>query len=70
MSGTNRSNIGQTKLITLNWLVVVIMAHYGSITTRQKCKGTSSMDYRERGSHARGVYPTQYTSRIESTRVK
>ena len=28
------------------------------------------MDYRERGSHARGVYPTQYTSRMEIARVK
>ena len=33
-------------------------------------RGTSSMDYRERGSHARGVYPTQYTSRMETARVK
>ena len=28
------------------------------------------MDYRERGSHARGVYPTQYTLRMETARVK
>ena len=28
------------------------------------------MDCRERRSHARGVYPTQYTSRIETARVK
>ena len=28
------------------------------------------MDRRERGSHARGVYPTQYTSRMETARVK
>ena len=28
------------------------------------------MDYRERGSHARGVYPTQYSSRMETARVK
>ena len=28
------------------------------------------MDYRERRSHARGVYPTQYTSRIETARMK
>ena len=28
------------------------------------------MDYRERGSHARGVYPTQYTSRMGAARVK
>ena len=29
-----------------------------------------SMDYSERGSHARGVYPTQNTSRMETARVK
>ena len=28
------------------------------------------MDYRERRSHARGAYPTQYISRIETARVK
>ena len=28
------------------------------------------MDYRERGSNARGVNPTQYTLRIETARVK
>ena len=36
-------------------VVVVIQALYRSITTRQKYKGTSSMNRRERGSHARGV---------------
>ena len=28
------------------------------------------MDYRERGSHARGVYPAQDTSRMGTARVK
>ena len=28
------------------------------------------MDYRERGSHTRGVYPTQYTSRKRTVRMK
>ena len=28
------------------------------------------MDSRERGSHARGMYPTQYTSRMRTARVK
>ena len=32
-------------------------------------RGASSIDYRERGSHARGVYPTQYTSRMETARI-
>ena len=31
---------------------------------------TSSMDYRERGSHVRGVYPTQDTSRRGTARAK
>ena len=51
-------------------VVVVIQAIYGSITTGQKYKRTSSMNCRERGSHARGVYPTQYTSRMGTARVK
>ena len=28
------------------------------------------MDCRERESHARGLYPTQYTSSMETARVK
>ena len=28
------------------------------------------MDFGERGSYARGVYPTQYTLRMETARVK
>ena len=28
------------------------------------------MDYRKRGSHAQGVYPTQDTSRMEAVRTK
>ena len=28
------------------------------------------MNYRKRGSHARGVYPTQYTSRMGTLKVK
>ena len=28
------------------------------------------MDYRKRGSHARSVYPTHYTSRLETERKK
>ena len=28
------------------------------------------MNYKERGSYARGVYPTQYTSRMGTARVK
>ena len=28
------------------------------------------MDYRERRTHARGVYPTQYTSRMGTARMK
>ena len=28
------------------------------------------MDYRERGSHVRGVYPTQYTSGMGTARMK
>ena len=50
-------------------VVVVVLALYGSITTRRKYKGTSNMDCRERGSYARGVYPT-HTSRMGTAKVK
>ena len=35
-----------------------------------KYKGPFSIDYRERGSHARGVYPTPYTSRMGTAKMK
>ena len=45
--------------------------HFGTrLFSGLKYKGPFSMDYRERGSHIRGVYPTQYTSRIETARMK
>ena len=53
-----------------NVVVVVIQALHGSETTRQIYKGTSSMDCRERESHARGVYPTLYTSHTGTASVK
>ena len=52
-------------VVVLVVIVVVIQALYGSITTRQKYKGTASMNYRERGSHARGVYLTLRLSEKE-----
>ena len=40
------------------------------VAYRSKYKGLFCIDYRERGSHARGVYFTQDTSRMGTTRVK
>ena len=37
---------------------------------RPKYKGPFSMDYRERKSHAQGIYPTQYTLRMRTVRMK
>ena len=34
------------------------------IAKDRNTRGTSRMNYREWGSHAQGVYPTQYTSRM------
>ena len=42
-----------------------VASHFAS-----KYKGPSSMGCRERRSHARGVYPTQYTSHMRTARVK
>ena len=41
-----------------------------SVVPRPKYKGPFSMDCREQGSRARGVYPTQDTSRMGTARVK
>ena len=41
-----------------------------SRSRRPKHKSLFGMDYRERGPHARGVYPTQDTSRMETARLK
>ena len=38
--------------------------------TASKYKGPFSTDCRERGFHARGVYPTQDTSRMRTARAK
>ena len=40
------------------------------VAQRPKYKRPFSIDYRERKSHARGVYPTQGTSPIWTARVK
>ena len=41
-----------------------------NVAKDRNTRGTSSMDCRVQRSHARGVYPTQYTSRMETARVK
>ena len=41
-----------------------------AVAKDQNTRGTSGMDCRERGSHARGVYPSQHTSRMELAWVK
>ena len=51
-------------------IVLVILVLYGSITINWKYKGTSCIDFREQGSHERGVYPTQYTSSMGTASVK
>ena len=42
----------------------------GDVAKDRNTRGTSSMDRRVRGSHTRSVYHTQYTSRVETVRVK
>ena len=37
---------------------------------RPKYNGPVSIDYREWGSHAQSMYPSQYTSRMGTARVK
>ena len=40
------------------------------VVYRTKCERPLRMNHRERGSHARGVFPTQDTSRMGTARVK
>ena len=44
----------------------MVFSRCEDVTKDRNTRGTSSMDCRERGSHARGVYPTYYTSRMET----
>ena len=60
-------------LLLLLLLYTRLMAAFSrceNVANDQNTRETSSMDYRERGSHARGVYPTQDTSSLGTTRVK
>ena len=41
-----------------------------SLQKKGKYKGTFSMACRQRGSHARSVYPIQDTSRMRTARIK
>ena len=48
----------------------MVFSRCEDVVKDRNTRETSSMDCRERGSHARGVYPTQYTSRMGTARVK
>ena len=72
-SGTNGTTNCMCQFVSL--LLVSLKQSFStrrSMTLKTKYKEPFSMDYRERGSHARGtyVYPTQYTSRMGVERVK
>ena len=54
---------------------IVLLLLLKRLKERRRCKGPKykrpfSIDYRERRSHERGVYLTQYTSRMNTARVK
>ena len=51
-----KTEILQEKIYSSIVTVVVIVTLNGSITTRRKYNDASSMDCREWGSHARGVF--------------
>ena len=59
--------------IYINIIIISLNQSLHTLTHDPKIleyKGPLSIDYRERGSHARGVYLTQYTSRMGTARVK
>ena len=68
-------SIKQVSIILNTLLLLFSLKQYfftqqSMILKDKKYKGPFSMDYRERGSHAWGVYPAQYTSGMGTTRVK
>ena len=72
----NKISIGYEKISHCAYIIIIIYEAYSSFESlrrrykRPKYEIPFSIDYRERRSHARGVYPTQNTSRIGTTRVK
>ena len=48
----------------------MVFSRCKDVAKDRNSRGTSSMNCRERGSHARDVHPTQDTSRMETARVK
>ena len=47
-----------------------VFSHCKDIAKDRNTRGTSNMVCRKQGSHAQGVYPTQYTSHMETAMVK
>ena len=43
----------------------MVFSRWEDVAKDRDTRGTSSMACKERGSHARGVYPTQYASHME-----
>ena len=72
----NYNNKSEHEEIKLNFLVFTktalnaILGQSIRDLHRPIYKGSFSIDCRERGSHARCVYPTQYTSRMGTARAK
>ena len=59
-----------TGLLLLLYVRLKGLSRCKDVAKDRNAKGTSSMDCRERGFHAQGLYPTQDTSRMGTVRVK
>ena len=69
--------VGHRKRTASYTLIIIIYEAQGSLVATKTLQKTEiqgehlvCMDCRERASHARGVYLTQYTSSMETARVK
>ena len=57
-------------MLLLRRRLKAVLSRCEDVAKTPKYERHLSMDCRERGSHARGVYPTQDTSRMGTARVK
>ena len=57
-------------LMTFMNILVVLSMTISIFVHRPECKEPFSVDYWVRGSHARSVYPTKYSSSMKPARVK
>ena len=67
---TSRMGTARVKRLLLLYTKLNGLSRCEDVAKYRITRGTSSTDCTERGSHARGVYPKQYTSHMGTARMK